>query len=71
MYMRWLSGGYGRYNSDQIGSAIARVVKAKMHIDAELQTIKPNWTNYEQQVNDAMEVIDNIEVLLKLWKKDN
>jgi len=71
MYMRWLGGNYSRYNSDQIGSAIARVVKAKMHIDAELQVVKPNWTNYEMQVNDAMEVIDNIEVLLKLWKKDN
>lgn len=72
MYLKWLSGYYqNKYQNDKILSAVARVVKEKMLIDAEIQTVRPNWEKYEERINDAMEILNNIEVLLTLYKNNN
>ena len=72
VYLRWFSGYYtSKYNSNQIMSAVGRIVHAHALIDAELMVENPNWAKYEERVNDAIEIINNIEVLLKLYRTNN
>ena len=72
MYLKWLDGYYNsKYQNNLILASVARVVKEKMLIDAELQTVLPNWNKYEGRVNDAIEIINNIEILLLNYKTNN
>jgi len=72
MYLKWLDGYYNaKYQNSLILASVARVVKEKMLIDAELQVVLPNWIKYEQRVNDAIEIINNIEVLLTNYRENN